>query len=340
MKNPVRVADSNFDRFQARQGLTAKNNSQMDKIVETLQVGSKAGPDDAQVLAKAEHRLTALKDLKAQLNEATADVSQLYGMSSPKQLQKLTAARKTVKEIADSKLPVGVKGHLRAVLNELTSLREGVYTGEATTRKSLSLISCPAAVAHVDTLIEAAQKSYDSKKITAGPTDQIWEDEVARVIQQTAEESKKLQSLTDKDWVLSRVPVIVVAKSSNKAATGKLSVDALKRSGIKAESLGGYPVLLNQLVIGINPRIFGMSDEEKKTGKSIPRTNWLQAADEVRKLIQKQTKQKLQFVDEKAYGAAGGAWFWVMPERDIDMFASAFPGKHVNLQSWGFSGGN
>jgi hypothetical protein len=338
MKNPVLIADSNFDRLQARRGLTAKNQSQMDKIVSALQIGSKAGPDDAEILAKAEKRVASLKELRAQLTDATVKVSTLYVASKPKQLQRLTAALKTVTEIANSKPPVGVKNHLRAALNELTSLREGVYTGAATSKKALSLISCTEAIAHVDSLISVAEARYSSLKVTASPDDQLWTEEIENVIRQTTEDSKSLQSLKTKDWVLSRVPVIVVAKASNKAATGYLSVDALKRAGLKVSSLGGYPVLHNQLVIGINPRVFGMSDEDKKKGKSVPREDWFRAADEVRKLVQKQTKQKLQFVDEKAYGAAGGAWFWLMPEREIDLFASAFPGKAVKLQNWGLGG--
>jgi hypothetical protein len=338
MKNPVRIADSNFDRFQARQGLTAKNQSQMDKIVSALQIGSKAGPDDAEILAKAERRVASLKELKAQLADALVKVSTLYVASKPKQLQRLTAALNTVTTIANSKPPVGVKNHLRAAQNELTSLREGVYIGAATSKKALSLISCTEALAHVDSLIFLAESRFTSLKAAAGPDDQLWTEEIENVIRQTSEDSKALQSLKNKDWVISRVPVIVVAKASNKAATGYLSVDALKRVGLKVSSLGGYPVLHNQLVIGINPRVFGMSAEDKKKGKSIPREDWFKVADEVRKLIQKQTKQKLQFVDEKAYGAAGGAWFWVMPDREVDLFASAFPGKAVKLQNWGLGG--
>lgn len=339
MKNQMRVADSNFDRFQARQGLTAKNLSQMEKIVSALQVGSKAGPDDAQILLKAERRVTALKELRVQLNAATIQVSSLYVVSKPKQLQRLTAALKTVTTIANSKPPIGVKNHLRAALNELTSLREGVYIGAATTQKALSLMSCTDALTHVDSLIIAAQKSYEAKKVSAGADDQMWAEEIENVIKRTSEDSKNLQSLKDKDWVISRVPVIVVAKSSGAASTGYLSIDALKRAGLKVDSLGGYPVLHNQLLIGINPRIFGMSEEQKAKGKSIPRSDWFRVADEVRKLIQKQTKQRLQFVDERAYGAAGGAWFWVMPERELDMFGSAFPGKSVRLQNWGLASG-
>src|ERR1700692_4831233 len=136
----MRVADSNFDRLQARSGLTAKNQSQMEKIISALQIGSKAGPDDAQILMKAEKRVTALKELRAQLATATVAVSQLYVVSKPKQLQRLTAALKAVKTIAESKPPVGVQTHLRAALNELTSLREGVYVGAATSKRALSII--------------------------------------------------------------------------------------------------------------------------------------------------------------------------------------------------------
>jgi len=334
----MRVVDSNFDRLQARKGTATKNNSQMEKITAMLQIGSKAGPDDAQLILKAEQRVTSLKELRVSLAKATTAVSKLYVVEKPKQLQKLTAALKVIQSISQSKPPVGVQKHLKAAMNELTSLREGVYVGSAT-KKMLSIVSCTDALTHVDELIVKATASYEAKKVTAVGADPLFTEEIEKVIQQTAEESKKLASLKDKDWVVSRMPVIPLAKASNKAATGYLSVDALKRAGIKAESLGGYPVLHNQLVIGINPKAVGLTEAQKKAGKSIPREKWLAVADAIRKLLQKQMKQKYQFVDERAYGAAGGAWFWLMPERELDLFASAFPGKAVTLTNWGFASG-
>jgi hypothetical protein len=339
MKNPMRIVDSNFDRLQARKGTATKNNSQMEKITAMLQIGSKAGPDEAQIILKAEQRVTALKALRVSLAKATTAVSKLYVVEKPQQLKKLTAALKTIQTIAQSKPPVGVQKHLKAAMNELTSLREGVYVGAATSQKALSIVSCTDALYHVDELIVKATASYESKKVTAASDDPLFTEEIEKVIQQTAEESRKLASLHDKDWVVSRMPVIPLAKASNKAATGFLSVQALQRAGIKAESLGGYPVLHNQLVLGINPKAVGLTEAQKKAGKSIPREKWLAVADAIRKLLEKQTRQKYQFVDERAYGAAGGAWFWLMPERELDLFASAFPGKAVTLLNWGFASG-
>lgn len=335
MKNVQRVADTNFDRFQAKQGLTAKNQSQMTKLLPMLQVGSKAGPDDAQVLAKMEARLTALKELRASLHKTTISLAKLHIVDKEQQLKKLTIARKKVVAIAESKPPVGVSKALRACLNELTSLREGVYVGTATTRKTLAIVACSDAVEHVDGLIAKTTKRLEAAKsqTQAGSGDPVFQDEVVKVIQRTAEDAHKLESLKGKSFVVCRVPVVAVAKTM-------LDANKLKAKGFKAEDIGGYPVLHNQLVIGINKAMLNLKknemDEQGNSLKPLSTDRWVNAADQVLAMIRKQTKVKYQLVDARPYGHAGGAWFWAMPERDLNLFATSFPGKAVSLQSWGF----
>lgn len=336
MKNVQRVADSNFDRLQATQGLTAKNQSQMTKLLPMLQVGSKAGPDEAQVIAKMEARVKALKELRASLHKATESLAKLHIVDKEQQLKKLTSARKKVVAIAESKPPVGVSKALRACLNELTSLREGVYIGTATTKKTLAIVACSNAVEHVDGLIGKAEQRLSQAKsgVEAGSSDPVFQDEVVKVIQKTAEDAHKLESLKGKSFVMSRVPVVAIAKSM-------LDANVLKRKGFKAEDIGGYPVVHNQLVIGINKAMLDLKKNEisdlGQTVKTISTDRWVNAAEQVLAMIRKQTKVKYQLVDARPYGHSGGAWFWAMPERDLNLFASAFPGKAVALKSWGFA---
>lgn len=336
VKNVQRIADSNFDRLQAKRGLTAKNQSQMTKLLPMLQVGSKAGPDEAQALAKMEARVAALKELRATLYKATVSVSKLHVVDKEQQLKKLTSARKKVVAIAASKPPVGVSKALRACVNELTSLREGVFVGTATSKKTLAIIACSNAVEHVDGLIAKTQERIAAHKseTVAASGDPVFQDEVVKVIQRTAEDAHKLASLKDKSFVVSRVPVVAVAKTM-------LDANKLKAKGFKAEDIGGYPVVHNQLVIGINKVMIGLKksdvDDQGKSTKPIGPEKWLGAAEQVLAMIRKQTKIKYQLVDTRPYGHAGGAWFWAMPERDLNAFASAFPGKAVQLRNWGFA---
>lgn len=336
MKNNQRVADSNFDRFQARQGLTAKNQSQMTKLLPQLQVGSKAGPDEAQVLASLEKRVAALTELRAALHKTTLSVSKLYVMDKESRLKKLTSARKKVQAIAASKPPVGVAKALRAAVNELTSLREGVFVGTATDKKTLAIMACSEAVTHVDGLIEKANKRLAEAKalVKSGSNDPVFQEEVVKVIQKNAESETKLDSLKGKQFVISRVPVVAVAKTM-------LDVNVLKRRGFKADDIGGYPVIHNQLVIGINKTMIGLKksemNEKGQSIKPISSDKWVKAATHVLDMVFKQTKVRYALVDGRPYGRAGGAWFWAMPERDLNIFAGSFPGKAVSLRSWGFA---
>lgn len=332
MKNPQRIADTNFDRLQARNGLTVKNQSQLTKIIPLLQIGSKAGPDDAQVLAKMETRLLALKELKKKLTTTTARVTELYGLDKRKQMMKLTASLKAVKEIQDSRPPVGVSKQLKACVNELVSLREGVSVGERMDKKTMSVIACATAIEHVDALIVSAKKQIARHKaeVSGGINDELLHSEDAemlRVLQQTHQESKNISQLKTRPYVITRVPIVPIPKAI-------VSVETMQRKGLKAENLGGYPVLHNQLVIGINKTDL---TGEKKSSRSLTTADFRDEAERIRRSIQKQTKVKYQFVDERAYGAQGGAWFWLMPERELNLFSSCFPGKTLQLQRWGFA---
>jgi hypothetical protein len=53
--------------------------------------------------------------------------------------------------------------------------------------------------------------------------------------------------------------------------------------------------------------------------------------------LQKKTNVKLQFVSDKAFSYGSGTWFWLMSDRDLDAFATVFPGGHTKVTRWGFA---
>lgn len=331
MKNPQRIVDSTFDRLQARSGLAAKNLSQMNKLLPQLELSGKKEKDQSQITAGLETRAARLKALRTSLQKTVVSLSKLYVVPKEEQLKKLSASLKKVKGIIDDKPPIGVSKQLRACVNELTSLREGVYTGAAVDKKTLSIIACNKAVEHLDTLIASNKRSIEKNKagseVTAADDEGMYGD-IEKVLQQTQKEADNINALHRRPFVLTRVPLIPITKAI-------LSVDALKLKGFKADNLGGYPVLHNQLVIGINKSMLELKDAEK--AKSITPQRMLEQAEKVKKMIEKQMGVKLYFVDEKAYGAQGGAWYWVMSERELKLFSSVFPGRHVQLQRFGFA---
>src|SRR5579862_7357306 len=148
--NMMRVADSNFDRLQARNATGAKNLSQMDRIIDSMTMGGTPDISEEAKLEAVAARVKALTEVRAKLLRLTIVMSKLYTAPKPEQLKKLTAARKAVQQIIDDKPPVGVSKPLRACVNELTSLREGVFIGAASDKRSLTLLAVQATIEHVD----------------------------------------------------------------------------------------------------------------------------------------------------------------------------------------------
>jgi len=327
MKNLQRVADNNFDRFQARSGLTTKNQSQMTKLIPILQLGSKNGPTEEQAKANLEKRIHTLKSLRTALIKANLKVADLYLADTDTQLTRLTSARKSMQKIAEEKLPIGVSSHIKACLNELTCLREGVFMGTATTKKSLAIIAGANAVARVDELLKNTRTKLLAKTQVAASEDQYLS-EVEKVLEKTQKESKNISDLHKRSFVITRVPVIPIAR-------GPINIQRLNSSGIKTDTIGGYPVLHNQMVIGVNKSFLNLKESEEY--KSLDPERVREAAQKILDSISKSTKQKLHFVDSRPYGAQGGAWFWVMPDRQLNMFAKSLPGNSLRLTSWGFA---
>ncbi len=294
--------------------------------------GLVAGDDTtALVKAKTQTRITELEALAAKVTKVEAALTDLYVLSKPARLKRITQVMTAVKKLHASPLPVGAKKHIGNCLNELTSLREGIYASNAQVdKKALALIATVQAKEDIKALAAAATTRLD--KIMADSThDSDLEEfyrKAADVIEKHTTESAKLSAIQSKPFVIARVPVV--------PADGMLSVDKLTRLGFDVENLSGYAVLNKQLTIGINPR--ALLGEHGGAIKGEKAATAIQAeADRLRKLLQKKTNTKLQFVCDKAFTYDTGTWFWLMTNKELDALAKAFPGQHVKITRWGFA---
>ncbi len=337
-KNEMRVVDSNFDRMQGRRNLTAKNQSQMSKIIPMLQVGSKATPDDETIIEGMEKRVAELRDLGTILTTAFQKLWTAHKVSRERQMKRLTVALLALEEQRKLKRLHGTTKYLRAAANELTSVREALFVDGLDVDQQ-NLISCKTLLTKIDELIAQTLKKMsdvrhalvaDSPEMARDP---VFDPGLADVIKLANEQARQLPALDDKPFVVARIPIIPVAKTV-------LSVDRLRAQGFTVASLGGYPVINNQLVVGINAREVGMTDAERKSGAPIPRQRWHDLAAEVVTRIRNETKTRMAFVDDRPHGHAGAAWFWLMPETELDHFAASFPGQSLQLRSWGFGTAN
>ena len=218
--------------------------------------GLVAGPDDSENLkAKTEARVAELGVLIGKVKKVEAHLATLPILPKPRQLKRLAEAANALTGLRATKLPVGAKRHIEACLNEVVSLREGVYVSNSKLDKqTLALTASKQAREELQGLVESAQHRLEkvmADSMSESDLDEFYKKADA-VIKKNSAESVKIEPIRDKPWVLARVPVIPM--------DGSISTEKLPQMGFKSESLSGYPVIHNQLVLGINPKMLSGGD--------------------------------------------------------------------------------
>lgn len=312
MQKTSAFGKNNFDRLEA--------------------AGLVAGDDNtAAVKTRTQARIADLKGLVTKIEKVEAALGDLYVLEKPARLKKLTQVLSAVKQLHGSPLPTGAKKHIGNCLNELMSLREGVYASNAQIdRKALTLIAAAQAKNEITTMVATSEAKLDKIMAESSNSSDLEEfyRKAADVIEKHSGEAEKLDGIKNKPFMVARVPIV--------PADGPTSVEKLTQLGFSVENLGGYAVLHNQLVVGISPKaLLGEHGGAVKGEKAA--TAIRNEVDRIRKRLQKTTNTKLQLVSDKAYSYKTGTWYWLMTDRDLDRLARAFPGQHVNITRWGFA---
>ncbi len=288
----------------------------------------------AGIKAKMQKRIEELATLDAKLVKVEAALKDLYVLEKPQRLKKLSSVLAAVKKLHGEALPTGSKKHIAHCVNELTSLREGVYSSNTKMdKKALTLISASLARTEIKALVVATEHRLDAIRADSSQTSDMddFYKKAEDVINRHSGAAERLSAIDDKPFLIARVPVV--------PADNTASPEKLVRYGFDVDGLGGYSVFKNQLVIGIRPQsLLGEHSGAVKGEKAIQIIR--DEAERLRKLLQKKMNQRLQFVSDKACTHGKGTWFWLMTDRDLDALARATPGSHVKIQRWGFAFGS
>jgi hypothetical protein len=172
---------------------------------------------------------------------------------------------------------------------------------------------------------------------------------------------EKIPAFNGKDFVIGRAPVAFTFVNKQKhSSVGYVDKDLLDKMGFKSDNLGGYTLLHNQMVVGIDAHAVynKLTDDSGKesmvrqrvkdsviTFKAGKPTRVVKARDKlhldvakkVKKLIEQKTNTRYEFVSEVAVGLNNGEFFWLMPVADLNRLARAFPGGHAKINKWGFA---
>jgi len=233
-RNVVRVADTLFDRIQARNGLTAKNQSQMSKITIL--------PDVSEDIQSREPYIQSLKDFHARIVGLLLHMEDLKGLSNRGRVVRLTTSLEALADARKKKVPYGLGKFVRAAVNELVSLREAATIGDLTDDQ-IDLRSTNAIITQIDILlVKEAEFSTASSE-----TDEVFEGDVEGVLA-LASAQTTLPTLGDEVFVIARVPIVPVP------AAGFLATKKVMALGFDAKDAGGYAIMANQIVIGVSPK--------------------------------------------------------------------------------------
>lgn len=324
MENNQRVVDSCFYRMQARNGLTAKNQSQLGKLIPMLQLGAKNSKDGEAGLASLSDRMSSLRALIDRSREAFRRLPTMGTVSKERQLKRLTDALAVVKSLRDDGVPQGTAKALRALKNELTSLREIAYLGELN-EETLDLTALRNWDVLLVQLLETSQTRFDEQRmlLTSDQEEQtpalseselkdpVFSPKMKDVLNTVSGSSGSLpKPEAGAPFTLGRTSVIPVPKTM-------IDERVLKARGFKYQNLGGYFVLADQVLVTIDPA-------SELT------------IDDVLKSIRKNTKQRYAQVVNQGMPLRGHVWHWIMREPELDAFTSAFPAKSLQLRNWGF----
>ena len=300
-------------------------------------------------------RVASLTEVRTKLRKLNHALVELAVVSPKKQIGLIKAALRYVNEM-DVQVPA-VKPVLVMVTNELQSLREGVLA-KVVQPSDMVLTSGINAVKTVDELLAKAKGNVVKLEAAIGDVSDLANEALIRKNQAAKE---KIPAFNGKEYVVGRAPVAFTFVNKQKhSSVGYVDQEMLSRLGFKSDNLGGYTILHNQLVVGIDAAaVYDTHVDENGTRTQVRKrvkesvitfkagrpTKVMKARErqhfdialKVKKLIEQKTNTRYAFVSELGVGLNNGEFFWLMPAADVTRLAKAFPGGHAKINKWGFA---
>lgn len=298
-------------------------------------------------------RRARLVEVKTKVRKVNAALANLAVAPVTKQIGLIRSAQAYVADIKE--IPTGVKPLLRTIHNELQSLHEGILA-KAVRKKDLVLTAGVQVVREIDAILAKVESNL--VKLSSSLEDV---DRNVLVLKKNQEQRDKIPAFNGREFVVGRAPVAFTFQNKQKhSSVGYVDQEKLDNMGFKSDNLGGYTVIHNQLVIGIDSHAVYDKQVGEDGKQSIKRqqvkdttvvfkkgnpTRVLKARDKlhidvarkVLKMLERRFNAQFDFVSEYAVGLNGGEFFWVMSVQDFRRLAKAFPGGHLKISRWGFA---
>ena len=235
----------------------------------------------------------------------------------------------------------GLKSYNVRLLNTITSVEEGLASEE------ISLTHAKKELREaLDNYRDSVFKLLDSLVVPTQEEQLHAIDDLFKLSRETLfsfekDRMKVKMALETRGLVLTTSPVVAI--------TGPLlDVDKLKRNGFKAKTLEGYPVLLDQTVLGIRTdTVLDALSGEKKVSEGhksrLPGTTPEQRKEikqEVLETVLNRMKSQRPVVLGDENHLIGASWFWIVPSDHLKLWRSCTTSPNtvssVSVKGWGF----
>ena len=240
-----------------------------------------------------------------------------------------------------------IVGHLRMavrstnirLLNTITSVEEGLATEDLT----LTAAKRELKAAYAEYVV-SVEKALEDLVIPTQEEDRRSLDDVLMRSNETLLSFEKNRStirerIKSNGVVITLAPVLVLS-------TPGLDVVKLKRFGFKSKSLEGYPVIEDQMVVGISVDVVlnRLTDRKLNDDGSPVKPSKAEDRDEVKAefldtvFSRFKSRKLVQLGKETSY--EGTSWFWLTPSDHVKLFKSCTTSPHTvnsfSVKSWGF----
>lgn len=307
--------------------------SQLGNFIDNAASGSiSLEVEDARKQSKLEAQARTLNTIANDLVKIHASLTALPTVGKDQRVLILSQAIGKIRRFQENGLPLGSARPVRHTINELVSMREAVLSGTPMKKRDFVAVVMTDAIKAIRASHEsAAEKLQVVKSNRKGssfisPKEQSIEEiykKAGEVIKRSTSEKDSLESIGTKPFVIARVPIVPVASPN-------IDASKLKRLGIKSDSIANYPVIHNQIVLGINREVL------EKTGKGGKSETAREAAERIANIVSKQHRTVLNFVTDKGYPYKSAVWYWLAPKQEINALSKAANGR-LNIQQWGFA---
>ena len=291
---------------------------------------------DTRNLHALELRVPIAQDFLKFICNVERYVNELPEYSNKKRVAFTQAVLKRLTEI---KTPIGLKTYVTEFQNEIESARDAFTVGDIPL-ENISFDSLQKVKTITQTLIDSLNTRITDLKENG--VDLSYVKDEANLVEATLktanEEMQRLARIKDKPYLVCEAPVICVPHNAF------FIIENAKKS-FRVSIIGGYPILHDQLVVGVNRSVTKQNSTES-TLKEV-----------IKKL---ESKKGVKYIRIGAHGAPaavsgrGIVWYWLMSEENAEKFRKCFRNygaagmvstktlglQGIAIRDWGFADGS